>query len=150
MYRSVATTRPLVVVTHQNLVIAYDRRTGAEVWKFGALLLHGRARTTIADDRVLVAVPGIVKFGLVTASKTGLVLTCLDYATGRTMWQQSVEAATVSPSVLVEGDQVLVSTNRLCAFALADGTPQWQTATGATHSTGLALPDFTVHADHEG
>lgn len=84
------------------------------------------------------------------------MITCLDYASGRPLWEHRIAAeqnvAHVSPSVLVDDGQVLVGSGRqLFGFSLEDGTPQWSApfrsgANGAL-GCGLALPDLTVHAD---
>lgn len=157
MYRSAPTSSPLLVVTHGNRVVAHDRHTGAAVWELVTNeqnRAHCGVRTTITGDRVIVASAGPIQ-GSWTADAPAMI-TCLDYATGTPLWERSIDAGLnvghVSPTVLIDGGQVLVTTgHRVCAFALADGTPQWQAPMRSeAHESipaGLALPDLTVHAD---
>lgn len=157
MYRAPAEASPLVVVTCANRVVAHDRHTGHAVWE---LVLHenavhnGCVRCVVEGERVVVTSTGPHKSTFNTEAEA--VVTCVDYRTGRLLWEQRIHTGLTSvlvvPSLLVDGGQVLVTTgNKLCAMSLEDGTPHWSQplrATIATSTTcGLAVPGHATQSD---
>lgn len=157
MYRAPAEASPLVVITCGNRVVAHDRRTGNAIWE---LVLdennvhNGCARCIVEGERVVVASTGPGKGGW--SNVTDAAVTCVDYRTGRRIWEQRIHtglnAVNVVPSLLIEGGQVIVTVGgTVCAMSLEDGAPHWQQPLRLTAMTtttcGIAVPGQAVYSD---
>jgi outer membrane protein assembly factor BamB len=131
----------------EEAITAFDFKTGRIVWTtsyrrtpFTSIFGNGpRATPTVVDGRVFA-------FGV-----TG-ILSCIDLATGKLLWQidtlKKYQAPNlffgVSCSPLVEGNKVLVNVGgrdaSIVAFATLDGKPLWHNLDdGASYSSPIAL-----------
>jgi outer membrane protein assembly factor BamB len=93
---------------------------------------------------VRLAVQGERVFALALRS-----LACLEYASGRVLWQVEVESA-VSGSLLVDGGRVLVAgAGKVAAYDAMDGRELWQQPFKGEGfgPVSLALRGATVQAD---
>jgi outer membrane protein assembly factor BamB len=159
MYRNdPALVRPILVVITGAIVAAHDRVTGMPIWRHALAkpnLIRGRARCYIEQNWVIVVSASDSRSGIFIAATDALV-ECLDYATGRVVWQQLIPARTdasfVQPVAIIDQGQVLIAcTSYLVAFNLATGTLLWNQQIGDPDfpnvAAGLALPGISAHAD---
>lgn len=157
MYRAATEPAPFVVISRASRVVAHDRRTGTPVWELvldESNIHSGPVRCAIEGERVIIASTG-PKQSAWNPTAEGVV-TCVDYRTGRVLWEQRIptglSVVLVVPTMLIEGGQVIVTAGAsACAMSLHDGTPQWSqtlpTATVTTTTCGIAIPGQAIYSD---
>lgn len=158
MYRDEPSVAPLLIFVSGSRVEAVDRGHGKMVWAYtlaAANLEHRVAvRLWVGAGRVIVVssadVPGFF------SPLAPCVVTCLDYLSGRKLWEQPFDVGSSPPafrcSILVDGGQLLIGTrNQLLAFAFDDGNPLWQRRVAAAEEAALApamgVPGSVVQSD---
>ena len=129
----------------EECVTARSLSTGLEFWRH-----RDRARfgNTVAGEGPR-ATPTIASNRVFTFGSTGL-LNCLDFATGRQLWQRDVMrdsagkvpmwGATSSPLivsnlVVVHGGET--GSHSLFAYHIEDGAPAWRAGTSSSYSTPI-------------
>lgn len=128
-YREPTPDAPLLVISTQ--VVALDRRTGAERWKYPMKTVVRRF-----------AVDGERLFVFDSAS----AIHCLDIASGRLLGKIDLPIMTAN-SMMLDGDHLYVCGDREVIALDRNGNVLWSAdvATNASHSlAGLAVPGGNV------
>jgi len=145
----------------EELVVAYELLTGKVVWSHNS---KTRYFTTLAGEGPR-ANPSIARGRVFAQGATG-ILSCLDLATGRLIWEKDIlqeNQARVpgwgqSSSPLVMDDLVVVSTGArqdrsLVAYRCGDGAPAWsagsddETYCSPTLLTLAGIPQIVLFSD---
>ena len=127
--------RDLLIMAGTGWVQALDAGDGALVWNYALDLPKPTTPSVgVTDGKVIVACSG--------------QLYCLDYETGARVWQRPCLSATSRPTLLVEGDRiVLAGTSRAECFGL-DGKQRWAgNAPAVTGYIALATRHTVAQAD---
>lgn len=133
MYREAHT--PLLFSAFDGSVTAYARTTGDVAWTFrvpdGQMDYRLFTRIAATDRYVVIVAARMNESGFFASADGTAQLYCLDYATGRRIWNQAVTAGTniahFTATLLVDGEQVFLAHGSVLAvYALATGAPQWQ------------------------
>ncbi|WP_044238384.1 outer membrane protein assembly factor BamB family protein [Chondromyces apiculatus] len=146
MYRNPPAASLLVITAVGGLVTAYERTSGRRVWTFEATRRganHGVTLCHVEDQRVICVSAKMVDS--MWAADGLAEINCLDYLTGRHLWQQEVTTGAnvgyYTATVLIEAGQVLIAHNTvLFAFVLENGAFMWQQPIDGAHAAGITMP----------
>jgi len=136
-YRESVSHAPLVVSAFGTNVIATELATGKRVWEREATSTR-LLRLEIDGDRVFVL---------------GASLACLDYASGRTIWEVAVPAACTAGTLLVVDESVVIAdSGEVACFDAATGALRWHDAFRGkgVGIVALAVPGRAAQADRSG
>ncbi len=147
-YRVAHVASPLVFTAVDGTVTAYARTSGEVAWEFR--VPDGRVDFRIgtrlcADDRYVVVVAARMnETGFFAAAAAIAHVCCLEYATGRLLWQQGVKASQnigqFTATLLLDGAEVfLAHSDVLVAFTLETGQLLWQQRVGRVDERHPAL-----------
>ncbi|WP_435100261.1 PQQ-binding-like beta-propeller repeat protein [Halorubrum sp. N11] len=119
---------------HNGIVLAVDRTTGAEKWRF----------TELPRVRSPVAVTADTVFA---TSSDGPALTAIDAATGDHRWTtQTLNGTHVAPVVADEAVYLGTTDEELYKLDRADGSPNWRVdLAGRTGNASMALVGRTLY-----
>ena len=162
MYRASPSPSPFVLTAVDGTVTAYARGTGEAVWTFrvpdGQMDFRHVTRLAADEHRVILVAARMNESGMFASADGTAHICCLEYATGRLLWQHQVKAgrniAHFTATLLIDGGQVfLVHGDALLAFALETGQPMWQrrveraTANNGTVPVALAVSGLAQQGD---
>ena len=159
MYRDASTPGNLLLVATGGTLVAYDRRSGRVAWRFEAgdhSAAYSGTRCVVEGNRVVTA--SSLSVESMWSADALAVVTCLDYPTGRVLWQQRVEgklnSSYFSATLLVDSGQVLFAHGPvLVAYDLESGAMQWsqpiEGRSGGPNSlaSALIIPGRSEQAD---
>jgi outer membrane protein assembly factor BamB len=133
----------LYVFTRQGgdeVILCLDANSGKEVWKdkYTATAVSGAASRHPGPR----SSPAVAEGKVCTLGVAGVV-TCLDAATGKRLWQQDTKAKpqffTSSSPVIADG-KCIVYVNALIAFDLASGQEKWKwTGAGTPYGSPVLM-----------
>ncbi|AKT39606.1 uncharacterized protein CMC5_037550 [Chondromyces crocatus] len=161
MYRDPPSDAPLVLTAINGVVVAYDRLSGRQVWRFQATLQgveHAPTLCVVEGQRVVSVSAKEVRTAMLSWTAAAEV-NCLDYLTGGRLWTCDAVGekgiGLYTATLLVSGGQVLVTQGtQLFAFSLLNGTLQWQQplrgldGSDVVRPVSLALPGHTALVAH--
>ena len=137
MFRTSATTPPILAVAFRNKVFGIDMPSGKRLWRTEVqyatvlrLLVHG--------DAVLVL---------------GTNLSCLDLATGRVLWKAALAGAVTSGALVAHGEFVFAGdSGEVSAFDRSTGRLLWHDGFKGEGLGGVALatPSGSAQYDRSG
>ena len=133
VYRETPQESPLVVAAFNGHVFALGRNDGKVAWAYE--LGASTTRVVVQGERVFVL---------------GSILACLDYATGRPLWQAAVPSAVTRGSLLVDEDRVFVADSGVvAAFDSHHGRMLWHEPFKGQGQgvVALAVRDASVQGD---
>lgn len=119
---------------HNGVVLAVDRTTGAETWRFTELP-RVQSPVAVTDDTVF------------ATSSDGPALTAIDAATGDHRWTtQTLNGTKVAPVVADEVVYLGTTDQELYQLDRADGSPNWRVdLAGRTENASMALVGRTLY-----
>ena len=115
-------------------------------------------RLAADEHRVILVAARMDEYGMFASADGTAHICCLEYATGRLLWQHQVKAghniAQFTATLLIDGGQVfLVHGDGLLAFSLETGQPMWQrrveraTANNGSIPVALAVSGLAEQGD---
>lgn len=149
MYRAPPSPSPFVFTAVDGTVTAHARGTGEVAWAFrvpdGQMDFRHVTRIVADEHRVVLVAARMDESGMFASADGTAHLCCLEYATGRVLWNHQVKGgrniAQFTATLLIDGGQVLlVHDGALLAFALETGQLMWHRRIERATTNAGAVP----------
>ena len=136
-FEPVITDKLVVVAADDGPIYAFDRESGAQVWKVPALLTPGATSpATIRDIRALASTPN-----LIFATSTAKLVEALDPADGRTRWRTFTPLGGGALFLFSDGRSVFLCQPgaQFEVFNASDGRRRWAFTERSSCRVGPAM-----------